>query len=139
MSNITVDQKMNRPANVTYGIVFLLAAMLIGIVLSYNSNVVSQMRALDPTVAVSSTFLIGNFLFAFIIRALICYKIFQGRNYARLIILFTTLCYVVMLTKGWSTVSHHPASVLPTILNVIGLAFLFFGSGSKWFSKKLSK
>lgn len=126
----------SRPRNVTFAVVILCVVLLDGLV---SGGLHAAHATLAPTV--SRSFAYAIVVFGVCINAFFVFKIFEGRNWARIVylvffllgILFAVPSFIVLLgqSPAWVVLS-----LIGYVAQVVALVLLFTGSGSAWFKRQ---
>jgi hypothetical protein len=131
VSDIESNEPMTRPRQVVWAIQLLVANYVFGIAMvivnfSYYENLGSI-----------TAFLIGQVIGA-MIGAWIYYKIWQGRNWARIVLLVFSLLGIIGWVIGRRIMETMPTgmrvtSVIGWIISIVVIWLLFFSPGRAWF------
>lgn len=141
-----------RPRTITVAVVMLSIVVLYGlaakVVLLADGHVAQSVsQGLANSTFVIYTVLIGALINS-ALRALFIYKIFNRRNWARIIYLLFFILGVLLAIRSYVRLFFHPAELnYPVVMGYLGLAcilielvalaLLFSGPGNLWFKRSL--
>lgn len=127
-----------RPRNVTIAVVILCIMLLYGLVsggihLAHSALVAPASKNIAYTILV----------FGVCLNAFFVYKIFKGRNWARIVylvffllgIVFAVPSFILLFTQSPTWVA---LSLVGYAAQVVALVLLFTGSGSEWFKRQVA-
>jgi len=142
-----------RPRAITVAVVMLSIVVLYGFAAKVALLADGHVAQSVPQGLTNPTFVIYAVLIGALInsalRALFIYKIFNRRNWARIIYLLFFILGVLLAIRNYIRLFFHPTELnYPVAVGYLGLAcilvelaaltLLFFGPGNLWFKRSLA-
>ncbi|RYD33722.1 MAG: hypothetical protein EOP86_12715 [Verrucomicrobiaceae bacterium] len=134
-----IDQPAMTPARMTRPWQVVAAVWLALI----NEEIVNYGTSFATRLAVWEA-IYGTKLFLLVMKIWVCYNLYHGWNWARMILLAYLLACAVIVTSRFDRMMDHSimgmaGAVAGVVIDVVCLYFLFISPGRHWFRRRAAK
>lgn len=134
----------SRPQSVTIAVLLMLLVMIVGIISSYfQMSHDQQLQSMSEQLPAMQSIMYVIMAVIFVLELFFLFKVFQGRNWARITLLVFFIIGVLASIPGYLGLGHMPTPAsaklvggISQLVELVAFILLFTGQGSAWFKKR---